>query len=56
MSSVKEAVSAQSPETKDTALVKPPSPPKKKQPYPFYLGGKFVVVVVGVNGQCLSIS
>ena len=35
MSSTKEAVSAQAPEIKDTVL----AAPKKKQPYPFYLGG-----------------
>ena len=37
------AVSAQTPESKDTALVAPASAPKKKQPYPFWLGGTSVV-------------
>ena len=38
-------MSAQSPESKDTALVRQPPPLlKKKEPYPFWLGGAFTTL------------
>ncbi|KAI5117772.1 hypothetical protein M0805_003591 [Coniferiporia weirii] len=43
--STTEAVSAQSPETKDTVLLAP----KKKQPYPFWLGGVAATIAASIT-------